>query len=98
MIAVDHYFCVWKTYTGDFSEVRIHIDHYVFYIFSVFKTAEVLDQVALLTVRQYICYPLVVRICHYGLELLPAGITFEFVYGQNLRELLAGVTYELEIP
>lgn len=98
MIPINYYFSAGETYLSDLPKVRVHIHHYILHILPILKTAEISDQVALLAVREYIYYLLVVRIRKDSLILFAIGIALEFINGQHLRQLLTGVIYELEIP
>ncbi len=76
----------------------VGIWHIEAYVFSVLKCEEVLDQVALFALGKYVCYLSAFRVGQDSLVLFTASAAFELIYGQHLREFLAGVIHELEIP
>lgn len=89
MVTVNDDGGLWKTTLGNLTEMRIHVDDDVFYLFMVLETAEIPDHICLFTVRKNVYDLSVPGISKNCLVFLPAGVAFEFIDGQHLRKFLA---------
>lgn len=97
MVAVDHDGGLGETNLRNLPEMRIHIHDEILDIFPVFELTEIADQIRFLAVWKDVNDLPVLRVGQDRLVFLSIGISFEFIYGENFRQLLAGVGNQIEI-
>ena len=97
MVAVDRDGGLGKTNLRNLPEMRIHIHDEILDLFPVFELTEIADQIRFLAVWKDIHDLSVPWVGQDRLVFLSVGIPFEFINGENFRQLLAGVGNQIEI-
>ena len=97
MVTVDYNGGLWKTNFCNVPEMRVHVHDEIFNLFSVFKLMEVADQIGFFAVGKNVHDLFIFCISQDRLVFLTVCISFEFIYGENLRQLLAGIVYKIKV-